>query len=69
MIFISTRLFSQVLGIIEHQEKHWKKYFKDSCYKYYQYFINERNKLRFLSDYGLCEKLIKEIDKRQANGT
>ncbi|QQO09988.1 hypothetical protein [Breznakiella homolactica] len=51
--------------IKEKQETYWNKYFTGNYYKYYQYFLSERNKLRFLSDYGLCEELLNEIDESQ----
>jgi hypothetical protein len=48
---------------IENQNKYWEKYFGEKYNEYYEYFINERNKGKYLSDYMLCKELINKIAK------
>jgi hypothetical protein len=49
------------IKIVESQHEYWEKYFGEKYNKYYNYFINERNKGTFLSDYSLCVKLINKM--------
>ena len=54
-------LFCKKLIINENQNTYWKKYFGEEYNKYYNIFLEERNKGEYLSDYSLCEKLIEKI--------
>ena len=49
------------LIINEEQSKYWKKYFGEEFNKYYDIFLEERNKGNYFSDYSLCEKLVEKI--------
>ena len=49
------------LIINENQNTYWEKYFGEEYNKYYNIFLEERNKGEYLSDYSLCEKLIEKI--------
>ena len=47
--------------INERQRIYWNKYFGDKYDKYYNVFLEERNKGECLADYSLCEKLIDKL--------
>jgi hypothetical protein len=50
------------IKIVENQKTYWRKYFGEEYNKYYNCFTDKRNNGEYLSDYTLCEKLIKEIE-------
>jgi len=49
------------LTINEKQHENWNKYFGNKYDKYYNLFLEERKKDKYLSDYSQCEKFIEEI--------
>ena len=53
------------LIINEEQHMYWKKYFGEEYSKYYETFLKERSKGKYLSDYSLCEKLIEKINEEK----
>jgi hypothetical protein len=56
-------LSCEKLIISEKQSIYWKKYFGEEYNKYYDIFLEKRNKGEYLSDYSLCEKLIDKINE------
>ena len=61
LLLLLLLLSCKKLTINENQHVYWNKYFGKEYNKYYNIFLEERDKGEYLSDYSLCEKLINKI--------